>query len=194
MFGIVVSGVYLWGRRFFCYMPIYLYSGYINDVYVGTSVKVVATFEVPEGDLAEGRTITLADTQIPTVEELHFTTDMIQHFDSAEAMAQAVDAEGYAEILEKKAPADDATASAVKGQINGYYWTFYVNNTSYEIEFWADNNFEVRTALGTNGGTYTVQNGYIFCTYSTNGYLVEIPYTLENGEVNLDVVEVFDMN
>lgn len=49
------------------YMPGYLYTSYITDVYVGSSVNVMATFKIPEGDLAPGRTITLEDTQIPAL-------------------------------------------------------------------------------------------------------------------------------
>lgn len=176
------------------FMPSYLYSGYINDVYVGSTQKVLATFQIPEGDLTEGKTITLTDTQIPTIEELSFTTDVVKHFASADELAQAMDSEGYAKMMDMRNPADEARTAEVKGLINGYYWDFYVNKTSYQIEFWADNNFELRTAFGTNGGTYTVQNGYVFCTYSSNGYVVEIPYTIENGKIDLDFTEAFDVN
>ena len=78
--------------------------------------------------------------------------------------------------------------------MNGYYWSFYVNSTSYEIEFAAPNSFTVRTSLGTSkSGTYSIRNGFVFCTYPDTGYTVEIPYTLVDGNLELDVVEGFDV-
>lgn len=175
------------------YATNYYYSSYIEDVYVGSSIKVVATFAIPEADLAAGKTITISDSQIPEIENIYFMTDEIKHFDSDEEIAEAMDPEGYAASLAKREEADAATQNMVKDLLNGYYWTFYVNYTAYELEFIADNKFEVRTALGANSGTYSVRNGYIFCTYSSNGYVVEIPYTIENNEINLDVTTAFDV-
>lgn len=176
------------------YTDSYYYSSYIEDVYVGSSLKVAATFKIPEGDLAAGRSITLSDTQIPDADQILLSTDMIQHFSTPEEMAQAVDPDGYAAELANREPADAETTSLVKSQINGYQWTFYVNSTSYSIEFWADNNFQV-SALGmSNSGTYTVQNGYVVCTYpGMEDTPVRIPYTIENGEVDLDVIAGFDV-
>lgn len=176
------------------YTDSYYYSSYIEDVYVGSSLKVAATFKIPEGDLAAGRSITLSDSQIPDADQLLLSTDMIQHFSTPEEMAQAVDPDGYAAELANREPADAETTSLVKSQINGYQWTFYVNSTSYSIEFWADNNFQV-SALGmSNSGTYTVQNGYVVCTYpGMEDTPVRIPYTIENGEVDLDVIAGFDV-
>ena len=83
----------------------------------------------------------------------------------------------------------------VKNQINVYYWTCYVNSTTYELEFWADNNFEVRTSLGTsNSGTYSVRNGYIFCTYPDTGFTVEVPYEITDEGFDLDIIAAFDVN
>lgn len=172
----------------------YYYSSYIEDVYVGTSIKVVATFKVPEGDLTAGKTITFADTQIPEIESIQMSTDDIQRFATPEEMAQAMDPEGYAAEMLARDDADEATVTAVKQSLNGYYWQFYVNYTSYEIEFWEPDNFEVRSGLGTSStGTYSVKNGYIVCTYPDTGNTVEIPYEMVNGEMNLDVVAGFDV-
>ena len=148
------------------YMSSYYYSSYIEDVYVGTSLKVAATFKIPEGDLAPGRTITLSDSQIPDMEALRLSTDDIQRFADQEEMAQAMDPEGYAAEMNRRAEADADTQEQVKSLINGYYWSCYLNSITYELEFWAKDNFEVRTSLGTSStGTYSVRNGYIFCTY-----------------------------
>lgn len=176
------------------YTKNYYYSSYIEDVYLGTSLKVIATFKVPEGDLAPGKVITFADSQIPGIEAIKISTDSIQRFATPEELAQAMDPEGYASEMLAREDADAETANAVMNKINGYYWSFYVNNTAYEIEFWAPNNFEVRTAFGANSGTYTVKNGYVFCTYPSNGYTVEIPYVLNEGEIDLDTIAAFDVH
>ena len=56
------------------------------------------------------------------------------------------------------------------------------------------NSFEVRTSVGiTNQGTYSVRNGYIFCTYASNGNTIRIPYEIVNGDVEMDVTEAFDV-
>ncbi len=176
------------------YMPNYYYSSYIKDIYLGSSQLVAATFFIPEGELAPGRTITISDSQIPGCEEIFFYTDEIQYFNNGEEIAKAFDQEGYAEIMASYAEADAERTQLVKSLINGYYWWGYVNSTKYEVEFWEDNNFEVRTSLGTaNQGTYSVRNGYIFCTYSSNGTTIKIPYEIVNDDVEMDVTEAFDV-
>ena len=175
------------------FTPNYYYSSYIEDVYTGTSIQVASTFKIPEADLEAGQTITLSDSQIPAEEPLEVSTDIIQHFSSGEEIAQAMDPDGYAAEMDLRTDADEATTAQVKSLINGYYWQFYVNNMYYELEFWADNNFEVRTSIATSDGTYTVKKGYIFCTYPDTGYTVEIPYTLTDGEISLDTTGAFDV-
>ena len=175
------------------FTPNYYYSSYIEDVYTGTSIKVAATFKVPEADLEAGKTITLSDSQIPAEEPLEVSTDIIQHFAGGDEIAQAMDPEGYAAEMDLRTDADEETAAQVKSLINGYYWQFYVNNMYYEVEFWADNNFQVRTSIATSNGTYTVKKGYIFCTYPDTGYTVEVPYTLTDGNIELDLTDAFDV-
>lgn len=177
------------------YLSSYYYSSYIEDVFMGTSLKVACTFQIPEADLAAGRSITFTDHNYPEMDDLSMSTDDIQHFDGVEAMAEAIDPEGYQAELEKRAEADPERTEMVKNQINGYYWTCYVNSTTYELEFWADNNFEVRTSLGTsNSGTYSVRNGYIFCTYPDTGFTVEVPYEITDEGFDLDIIAAFDVN
>lgn len=175
------------------YTSSYYSSSTIKDLYVGESQKIVTVFKVPEGDLVEGKAITFNDDQVPDMEKIRMTTDDIQHFSSPEAIAEAMDPDGYAAEMHARENADEATANTVRSYLNGYQWTFYVNFTTYELEFWEPNNFQLRTSLGTSSdGTYTVKNGYIFCTYP-NGNTVEIPYTLENGDINLDTIAGFSV-
>lgn len=176
------------------YASSYYYSAYIKDVYVGESVKLALTFKVPEGDLTSGKEITFEDTSIP-VDGLKITTDDIVFFEETEQLFEKADPTGYAAEMDKKAPADEATVKKVKKEIDGYYWTFYVNSTTYELEFFGGNKFELRTSLGTSKqGTYTVQKGYIFCTYPDTGYTVEVPYEFKDGDFKLDAVSAFDVN
>lgn len=177
------------------YLPNYYSSNYIEDVYIGGSLKAVSTFLVPNAEFETGNIITVQPYGIPSEETLTILSEDVQFFDSTEDLAQAIDPEGYAEIMALHEPADEQTCAKVKAEINGYYWSFYVNNTSYEIEFWAPNKFEVRVkALGvTNGGTYTIQKGYIVCVYDSNGAIVEIPYSFETNGIDIDVTGAFDV-
>ena len=117
---------------------------------------------------------------------------------NVEELCEKADPTGCAEIKDKFTPADDATVSDVKEQINGYYWTYYVSaGTSVqkqEIEFWDPNNFEVRSSFGANGGTYEITKGYVCVTYSTNNKTYNIPYEFdETGEILLDCEEAFNI-
>lgn len=171
----------------------YYYSDYIEDVYMGTSLKVVATFKIPEADLEAGRTISIADNQIPDIDKIKLNTDSIQHFNSDEEIAEAMDLEGYTKEMAKHEAADEETTALVKNNLNGYYWSFYLYNMSHEIEFYAENNYEIRTSLGTTTGTYTVSNGYIVCTNSETQAVNEIPYTFDGNELILDTIAGFDV-
>lgn len=166
-------------KRACTFMPSYYYSSFIEDVYVGTEFKVALTFKVPEGDLTGGKDVTLTDSTMP-LNGLRLTTDEFVLCESAQAIGELVDAEACAQVVYNREPADDATVQKVASAINGYYFTFYVSaGTSimtYELEFWAPNNFELRTPILTNSGTYEVRNGYIFLTYPTGGDVVEIAY------------------
>jgi len=166
-------------KRACTYMPSYYYSSFIEDVYVGTEFKVALTFKVPEGDLTGGKDVTLTDSTMP-LNGLRLTTDAFVLCESAQAIGELVDTEACAQVVYAREPADDATTQKVAAAINGYYFTFYVSaGTSimtYELEFWAPNNFELRTPILDNSGTYEVRNGYIFLTYPTGGDVVEIAY------------------
>lgn len=177
------------------FAPNYYYSSYLEDIYVGSSLKVVSTFKVPEGDLAAGKSIALSNSHIPEMAELTLSTDDIQHFSSAEELCAAMDPDGYAEELDKRSPADPETTARAEGYLNGYYWNFFVNSTSYEIEFYSGNTFEVRTSFGTsNSGSYTVEKGYITCTYpNLPDDPVRIPYTFADNDIDLDTTYAFDV-
>lgn len=176
------------------FMPNYLYSSTIKQIYVGSSANVTATFEIPEGDLIPGKSVTLSDSQNPDAASIRFSTDDLQHFNSGEEIARTYDPEGYQSIQHAYEDADYSTAEYVKSLVNGYYWWCYQYNTKYEVEFYAPNSFEVRTSLGTaNSGTYTVKNGYLFCTYDSNDKTLKIPYVIKNGDIEPDLLAAFDV-
>ena len=175
------------------YTPNWYHSSYIKDVYVGDEKKILTTFKVPEGELSEEKEITLSGKFLPGCDQLLLNTKSIQHCSGEEAIASAMDPEGYADIQKKREEADAQTTAKVKSLINGYYYNFYVNSTSYKIEFEADNIFTVTAMKVSNSGTYTVRNGYIFCTYPGTGYTVEIPYELNGDDIELDLTTAFDV-
>lgn len=173
-------------------VPSYYNGDYIKDVYVGSEMKVCATFKVPEGDLAAGKSVSLSYDEVPDLAELKFTTDDFKHFDSMEALAAEADPEGLAAWNEGHEPADEDTIDRVKAAVNGYQWDFYVNSTSYQLEFFDPNQFELRALGMANGGTYEVLKGYVVLKYD-NGNTVEIPYTWGADDIDLDVIEGFDV-
>ena len=178
------------------YMTSYYSSDYIEDVYIGTPLKVMSMFLVPQGEFSASEIITIQPYGLPEGEELKVAASDVQFFDSPEALAEAADPEGYAEAVRLREPADDATVTKVRNSINGYYWKFYVNNTYYEIEFYAPNRFEVRVRAYNiaNGGTYEVRNGFVVVTYDSNGTSVEIPwYWGEDGTIRLNPTAAFDV-
>ena len=160
---------------------------------------MVSTFLVPYAEFEADGIITVHPYGIPYEEILTLSNKDVQFFDSADDLAQTVDPEGYAEIMALHEPADAQTCAKVKAAINGYYWSFYVNSISYEIEFWAPNNFKVCATIGGisnggNSGTYTIQNGYIVCTYDGSGTTIEIPYSWGANDIDLALTDAFDVH
>lgn len=105
----------------------------------------------------------------------------------------AMDPEGYERIQYLRESADEDTTKKVRKLLNGYYWSFYINNTAYKLEFAKSNKFTVTTAFGSNSGKYSVRNGYIFCTYTDTDYTIEIPYEIVDGKIELDTIAGFDV-
>ena len=168
----------------------YYYDSALENIYIGDSMKVVATFKVPEGEFASGRTFTLSGSN--GCEDLKFRSDDIVHMSSGNAIAWDIDPEGYTWEMNRRASADDATTQQAQSLLNGYYWTYWTTYpvyTTYRIEFSSPNNFSMSTSLlgGSNGGTYEVTNAYIACTYSSNGVTLWIPYEFKNGDISIDL-------
>ena len=175
------------------YLASYYYSDFIEDVYMGSELKVVETFEVPAADLEAGRSITIENYHVEDFDEILLSTDDITHCESAEALAQTADPEGFAEAQRLREPADEATAATVSNAINGYYWSFFTNNTSYRIEFFAPNSYTLSTMGISTTGTYQVTNGFVVCTNDATGAVNELPYTLNGTDVELDPATGFSV-
>lgn len=184
------------GKACDSYMPSYYSSNYLEEIYIGSSLKVMSIFQVPEAEFSASEVITVVPYGLPEGEELKVSAADVKFFDSPNALAEAADPEGYAQAMLAYEPADAETAAKVKKAINGYYWSFYVNSTSYEIEFYSPDKFEVRVkAFGVNnGGKYEVRNGYIICTYDSNGAVVEIPWSWGENDIELDVTSAFSVD
>lgn len=178
------------------YMPAYYYSSFIEDVYVGTEIKLALTFKVPEADLEAGKEVTLSDTSMP-LSDLLFSTDDLVACESVEEIGQQVDPTGAAEEIEKHQVADEETTKQVRELMNGYYWSFQIaagtSIMSNKIEFDDPNNFTVSSSIGSNSGTYEVLNGYIRITYTSNNHSVDIPYEIKDGDVHLSCNEAFSI-
>lgn len=175
----------------------YYYSNIIEKVYVGKSLKVAATFKVPDGDLVSDKEITLTSFN-DYAKGIKMNTDDIKKMDNLTSISLDVDKE-YAmqkqeEEKEKLTDADEATVNQVRNDLNGYYFDIpaYVGKvyTKYKLEFEAPNRFTVTATISgnsiSNTGTYRVTKGYIVLHYDTNGKDVNTPYRYENGDITID--------
>ena len=175
------------------YVPNYYYSSYLEDVLSGNEFKIVETFKINPNDLEdESVTVTLSSTEFSDDEsEIYFKVSNIQQMDSVEEIAELADPDGYKEETSKRETADDATVSKVRKQMVGYYWSFYVNSTSYEIEFISNSDYELRTSINTSYGKWTVCNGYI--KLDNDLTVLYAPYTFENGELSITFTDAYDV-
>lgn len=173
----------------------YYHSSYIENIYSGDSLKMLLTFEVPEGDLEPGKEISLDVSGIPGCDKLELSSDDIVHCASAEEVAQKADPDGYAAEMQKREDADAETVSAVSSQLNGYYYSFFVNNFSYQIEFYDPNTYSLSSMGLQTTGTYSVKKGYVVLTNNDNGSVTECPYSFdEAGALKIELADGFDVN
>ena len=198
------------------YMPNYLYTSYITDVYMGETIKVTATFRIPKAELTEGRTITLADDQIPEIQSIRLKTDLIKTFSKSIDIAKEYDRDGYNKETTLRSTISNWSVESKNWYFHvddmfdiafqtAHEWSCVVNNTTYWVSLWNDwdyrdentsdweeatkycYRFLVRTGLGTEaGGWFSVSRGYIICTYDTNGAVVEIPWTFNEDKLRDD--------
>lgn len=172
----------------------YYYSDFNEDVYVGTSLKVCQTYEIPNGDLVDGKIIKLktSDEQI-NVDDLSISFSDIKALNGIKEIAQDLNTTVYSTKLEQEnkllAPVDAKTEKLVRNGLNDRYWQFYAKPFSYKIEFSAPNKFTIETSALTNTGTYSVKAGYIVLYYPSNNTEIAIEYTRNN-----DGTPAFDNN
>ena len=193
-------------KDFIPYYTNYYYSDFLEEVYVGKSLNVLATFEVPEGDLKDSKLIKLEDSDISDIGEIFFTTNDVKFMKNMEEISKDLDKKTfdvrYKERQNALAVADEATTTNVRNLINGYYFEF-TNYTAknvamrYRIDFDWTNYFKLTSSVGTaslsNDGTYEVRNGYIALTYNSNGHTVFVRYELENDDISLYASEAFSL-
>lgn len=153
------------------------------------------TFEVSGGDLEPGKEISLDVSRIRGCDKLELSTDDIVHCASAEEVAQKADPDGYAAEMQKREDADAETVSAVSPQLNGYYYSFFVNNFSYRIEFYEPNSYSLSALRHETTGTRSVKKGYVVLTNNDNGAVNEYPYSFdEAGTLKIELADGFDAN
>ena len=166
----------------------YYYSQNIKHLYVGESCKLALAFKIPEADLSGSKQITLQDSEIPNIDQLSFSTDIIQHAQSSGEIAQSVDPEGYAAEQAKYAPADAETCAAVQNAIIGYDYYMWYSTLCVRIHFSGAETFEL-TSPRHDSGTYQVLTGYIALTYDgAESPAVYVPWSWkDNGQISLDL-------
>lgn len=176
----------------------YYYSDIIENIYVGKTLNMAATFDVPEGDLIPGKEIVLEGSN-NLAAGIKFKTDDIKRKENYDEISKDIAPETYAKKKAEKdeamSAADEATTNKVKNAVNGYYFEMstFVGQAyiSYKLDFAAPNNFTVTSYVGggqiSNTGTYDVRKGYIIVTYSNDSSkTLEIPYSFEaSGEISL---------
>lgn len=183
------------------YAPNYYYGVYNEEGYLGETKKMVATFLIPEGDLVNGKEIRFSYDSIEDMDELSVFTDSIIHVNSDKEACKIVDPEGCAEREKAYADAPTERVKEVKSLINGYYVEAYGGNIKYKVTFSAPNSFVLETTsvksektLVKNGGSYSVKNGFISCTYDDSGKTFDIPYELKDGDIEIHLVEALGTN
>ncbi len=166
----------------------YCYSEMLKDVYVGSTLKVCATYQIPKGDLAPDRTITLSSSKFSDISNLKMNTNDIKTLENTQEIAKDLDINIYNANYEARQDADAGTVNKVKNLINGYEFSFYptigTKILSGKIEFSSPDQFTVNNGILTNSGTYSIKNKYIVLTYSNTGMTNELEYTFdESGEI-----------
>lgn len=175
------------------YLGSYYYgSSYLKTVYYGEELKMVDTFAVPKAELAGGRAFTLKNRYVDGMEMFELNTDMVVSCKDMRDIAMRIDPEGYEKQAHALEEAGSKTKEKIRGYVNGYRWDFFVNNTSYSIEF-AKNTYKLQSLGLQTKGKYTICNDYIILTNDATGAKNYIPYTIKNGDIDLDVAAGFDV-
>lgn len=179
------------------YMGSYYYEDFLEDVYVGDSLKVVETFKIPNGDLTPGKTLTFSSSQIPDSDKISLLTDNIVPCSDSKTVAMAADPEGYADIEYKMTDATGDSLTSVKNELVSNYYDFSLPDLDnwYHLEFFDDNSYSLETTIGgqsiETSGTYSIKNGFVVLV-NTIGSVSNIPYSWDGSKFDLDVFYGFD--
>ena len=176
----------------------YYYALELTPLYIGNSKKVLLTFLVPPAELEANRSITMKLDGIPDTDKIKMSTNDIIFCSSEDEIAQKADPEGYAKLQ----PADAEATEKVRQAINGKGFDVTGNGAAvYRFAFKNPDKFETQSTDGTrfNGGTYTVEAGYLACKYDAmvdmsgnkvgEGTTTRIPWKWGNDgiELNTDI-------
>lgn len=173
----------------------YYFSDYLKTVNVGENCKVMESFLIPSAELQKGTTITFSNSSFQSESELIMDTDSVEFLKNGKEVAKKADPSGYKIESNKRKKVSEAEARKVKNLLNGYYWDFYVNGMYHMVEFYSPNDFEI-TAYGvSNNGKYEVRKGYIYMKFknTTEKDCKKIPYEIKNGDIELDIVDAYDV-
>ena len=174
--------------RYGAWMPSYHYSRTIKEVFAGEELKILFTFEVPETELGEGHVLTFSDDRVTGLEGIEILSSDIKHAESAEAMAQTADPEGYQKQLEMRSPASEDVAAGIMSELDGYEFFASMPGLSAKCLF-SGNTYTMNSLGATVTGSYEVMNGYLVLTNDVNGTQSWVPWERkDDGSLDLDLL------
>ena len=91
------------------YMKSYYYKSFIEDIYVGDTLKVVSTFKIPKGDLTAGKSISLKNSSVPDIENILVSTDDIVFAIAQRKLPKQWTPKAWQMKLKKREEADEDT-------------------------------------------------------------------------------------
>lgn len=163
----------------------------VKNVYVGDSVRLLSIFDIPQGDLEPGKTITFDSFMIDDLDGLAVFTDSIVFADSLEEISQTIDPEGYEEEQWLREPADAETVSAVMNYLPYYEYYASGRGMSWTANFYESGEFEIEMSVSgapiSNTGTYTICNGYIALYYPSNDHTTYLPWEWNDSGTNVSI-------
>lgn len=185
----------------------YYYSSYNEDVYVGTSLNVCQTYQIPKGEFVADHTISLESSYVD-VSSILLSTDEVEYMNGMVEIAKSLNEDvfnvKYQKELEMFSEVDPVVENAIKAGLNDkYYWLFEANSFDEKLEFFSPNTFKI-TILDhnlSNTGTYTVKAGCIVLYYPSNNHEVVIPFIRnddgtpafsENGSLRMSLTAAFE--
>lgn len=165
----------------------YHYSNTIKEVFKSETLKIAFMFEVSESDLTNEAKLTFQDLGRANCDGIEVLGKDVQHAENDEAIAKAVDPDGYQKAISAREPADADTASSVIAALDGYEYFASYGSLSWRCAF-SGSSYSLRSMGLATTGTFEVLNGYLLFTNDDNGAQSWIPWSWkDDGTISLDL-------